>query len=1442
MILLLVFGVLIVLSIPSVQSSLAQSLTKKINKDFGVDVRIKRLGLNWKGAIDLREVLILDHHQDTLIHASKMSTNILSLTDIEAGRWAFGRLSLEDALLRIITYKEEPIHSLDHFLAQFPASPEQAQDQDPFVLLIGGLRLENTCIEIQDLNPESLQDLGFNHVFLSAQDFRISGPELGAKINSMGFDSNFGLYVAKLSGDYYYDATTMGIAHMNLITPQLSDLRGDLSLSFPQGMSDFSDKVYLELDLEEGSVFATSDINNWYDAFDQGGFIGLSGGLHGTLNNLSWSQARLQYRQSLLQGEVKLKNMLNEAPFYLGIKEMRLTSRRDDLIDFMPQDLGPNLPASLKRLGKTTMVGALALQGDVLTFEGTLGSALGRLEANFELGNLGRAEHAFYTASIETKGFQIGRLIGDKTIGGVSGSIQLKGRGFSPEQLNTQITGAFDGVQYLGYTYRNIDVNADLIAPFQKWSWSIADEFLQSSGSLSSEENNNQIRLELDAAVGFADLHTLGIVQRDSVAEFSGSFQAKAFGSSYEELSGSLVLANTFYQTQERYYFFEDLALNLDNGPDQKSLSIDSPDVIKGNLSGQFTWSELPVLFENAIGATYINYVPKPVTPNQKVAYDFEIYHKIVDLFLPQLQLGTDTRIKGLVTNELDEFKLDFSAPELLLMGNYLGGVNILIDHDHKLYRSAISVDSIFTGSRYFNDLRWINGAPADTINTSISLKGGKKKQDNYELDLFQTKDSLGNAVIGLNPSLLSLGDQIWQFNKDNQPQTHRLTIGEDFSLNLSPLILSNKSETIALSGFRDAETALSLELDFDQVNIDHILPSIEDLKLAGMLNGRLQFKKIEENYFPSSSLTLSSFEVNEVPMGDLSVSITGNKDLTQYRINSTLNKDGNNKFKAMGAIDLDKDAPYLDMNLSLRDFDLKALSPLGRTVLSDISGFVDGRAKIQGRYSAPSVSGDLTLKSTKLRIPYLNIDLAVEDKARIAISNGVFAIPPTRLTDVKYDTQATLGGLVTHENFGNWALDLNMTTERFLALDTPAEESVLYYGTTFIDGGATIVGPADELVIDVTARTQKGTTFKIPISDVATVGDDSFIRFISPEEKTARINGTTFVPDEIKGLTVNFDLDINDQAEVEILVDPANNSKFKGRGTGLMFIEINTLGKFKMWGEFVVIQGNYDFKYGGIVDKTIDVVPGGRISWNGAADEAQLDLTAKYRVEDVNPSALLDNPSLNSTIDVEVLLNLTGQIMQPELDFQLDFPNVSSAVRDELNVKLNEREQRQLQAIYLAATGAFQGDGGQNIVGTLTERVNKLVADLLADSDSKFKILPTIGTRQVDLNAQLEYNVGVQISTQISERVLINGKVAVPVGGANDSAVAGDIQVQWLVNDDGSLRMNFFNRQADLQFIGEDQIFEQGAGASYTVDFSTFQELFFKLFGKRMDRDRLTQ
>jgi hypothetical protein len=204
----------------------------------------------------------------------------------------------------------------------------------------------------------------------------------------------------------------------------------------------------------------------------------------------------------------------------------------------------------------------------------------------------------------------------------------------------------------------------------------------------------------------------------------------------------------------------------------------------------------------------------------------------------------------------------------------------------------------------------------------------------------------------------------------------------------------------------------------------------------------------------------------------------------------------------------------------------------------------------------------------------------------------------------------------------------------------------------------------------------------------------------------------------------------------------------------------------------------------------------------------------------------------------VEVLVDLTGEILQPELNFRIQFPGVSSSVRSELDYLLQDKDKRQAQALYLVSTGSFQSDaalGTNAIASTLAERVNKLVADIFSDSDARFKVLPYYNPASRSLDQETSERYGLQFSGNFSERILINGSVAVPVGGSNDTSVAGDIRVQWLVNKDGSLTLNFFNRQAELQFFGEDQIYEQGGGVSYSVDFDTFQELMQKLFNKKV-------
>ena len=374
-------------------------------------------------------------------------------------------------------------------------------------------------------------------------------------------------------------------------------------------------------------------------------------------------------------------------------------------------------------------------------------------------------------------------------------------------------------------------------------------------------------------------------------------------------------------------------------------------------------------------------------------------------------------------------------------------------------------------------------------------------------------------------------------------------------------------------------------------------------------------------------------------------------------------------------------------------------------------------------------------------------------------------------------------------------------------------------------------------MVIDVTATTEEGTTFKIPLSDAETIGEDSFITFLSPKQKQAIISGDPFVSREIKGLSLNFDLDINNKAEVEVVVDKVNNSTLKGRGDGTLLIRINTLGKFQMWGEFTVIEGSYDFRYGGIIQKDIDVVGGGFIVWEGAPERARLNISAKYNL-DANPATLLDNPSVNRDIPVEVIVDLKGEIIQPDLNFNIGFPKVSSTVRSELEYKLQSQEQNQKQALFLLATGSFVNDNYQSsntFSGTLAQRVSGMVNDLFADEDGKFRVGLDYSAGNRTPNQETSDRLGITISTQISERLLINGKVGVPVGGSTDTTIAGDIEVQWLVNEDGSLRMKFFNREADLQFIGEDQTFEQGVGLTYSVNFDTFSELVNKLFHKKL-------
>ena len=79
-----------------------------------------------------------------------------------------------------------------------------------------------------------------------------------------------------------------------------------------------------------------------------------------------------------------------------------------------------------------------------------------------------------------------------------------------------------------------------------------------------------------------------------------------------------------------------------------------------------------------------------------------------------------------------------------------------------------------------------------------------------------------------------------------------------------------------------------------------------------------------------------------------------------------------------------------------------------------------------------------------------------------------------------------------------------------------------------------------------------------------------------------------------------------------------------------------------------------------------------------------------------------------------------------------------------------------------------------------------------------------------------------------------MNGRVGVPVGGVSETVVAGDVEVQILLNEEGTLSAKIFNRENEIQqFLADRQGYTQGVGLSYQVDFDSFKQLLRKILGK---------
>ena len=128
----------------------------------------------------------------------------------------------------------------------------------------------------------------------------------------------------------------------------------------------------------------------------------------------------------------------------------------------------------------------------------------------------------------------------------------------------------------------------------------------------------------------------------------------------------------------------------------------------------------------------------------------------------------------------------------------------------------------------------------------------------------------------------------------------------------------------------------------------------------------------------------------------------------------------------------------------------------------------------------------------------------------------------------------------------------------------------------------------------------RKGTSIKIPWAEDYGLADTSFIKFVQKKKinKTEQQNNNN--PYNFSGLQMNFELDVNNNAEIKVVIDKESGSFLSGQGAGNILMEIDTNGKFNMWGDFITYDGIYNFKNLSVIDKKFNLKQGGTIVWEG--------------------------------------------------------------------------------------------------------------------------------------------------------------------------------------------------------------------------------------------------
>ncbi len=1403
------------------QRAILEKASAYINTNFGAQVSISNLSFENIQNIALKQVLISDHHQDTLLFANHIT--IKPCLKSYFSDFKIDEINLNDAQLNIVKYKNEAAYNISMLIEKFSSNSSQSNSE-----------FEISRIKISSLN------------FL-LHDHNISNAFLPLELKKMNISSSLKLHsnrqvdvlIEQLNGVHALSEIkqlssklTITKEHLKLTQSKLQTTSSSVLIkAFNYNFKTNEIKAQVSNSTLFLSEFFSSILKQETHPIELDNFTFKKKGNVLKVKNLNASSGLITKLNT--SGELNLQSL------DFNLYSVKLQSNKNEIeqhVQLINRILKKEntfiLPKQTKNLGLINFNGRIQKTGSNVLALGKLNTALGQLDIE----NTFKYKHQYMALEglFKTKAFDLGELLQINDLGKVSSDLQMH---IEHDQKNSTalLKGVINGLDYRQYTYENILIDGQLSSEVFEGKASIDNKNVAAKFNGTYHFNDsvktNHFKLDVD----HANLKQLGFLTTDTAIVLKTKANIDVIGNNIDHLNGLFDFDEFVLQKNESILEIENLYIQASNSNDTP-LSFELSSNLgavkaKGSFSKQHIKHIKQLLLnpdkassQDSLESFELTVDLKQTKPLSRFVFNHLAFENQLHahLFFNQNQLLIESKIKDISYKSFDfkNIEADLSLPI------HQNDGFIKIDHiafeDRAISKNLISISS----DQQNIQLNMLNQIKNDFLNYNIT-------------SLVQIDSNAVHVDLDKNSSI-SIFEKAYQCSGSAlQALNHPHNLSSQFNI-----FSDQESADLKIQNEKDL---LSYDMKFKNFSIApiNLLTGKYEIDLKGKINGRLSAKNSEVLQLQADA-KISELYMNGIDLNILDIQSQFAPEKKGFDVTILLQESNlNESLYLTGSIYTDK---RLDLQVKSKTFRLENLNPFTRNIVTIHKGFSQISASIQGSLNTPNIKGSISINDAEIEVDYLKTRYKLSQGNVQILPDMIYADHQTILDD--QNQEALLNFTLLHQNFKNINFDVSlMSDQTFKVMQTLARDNNLFYGTAFVkDLNLDVSGYQNIINIEAQASSAENTIINFPISAQTYSSNAQFISF---ENSTSLSIDKKVLKKQKEDHVLNFELflDVKDNAQSKIIFDEQIGDVIKTTGNGDLSIKYSSNEDLSILGDYTIKKGEYLFTFQNVINKKFKIKPGSSIEWTGNPYKGLLDIQAVYNLRTSLGTILtdVDQSNINRRIPVECVLSIEKELLNPQVGFQIDFPTLSEIdpQKAAINSILNSQDEIRNQFFSLLMLNRFMAPENSSLIAESRLGANsssELLSNQLSNWVSKLSNDVDIGLNYRPGDEFVGDEIELELSTQLlNDRLTLEGNFGVSNSNGIDqqdqsqnSGLIGDVFIEYALNKEQNLSLKAYNKSNDFDLLQINNArYTQGVGIAYQKNFDKLKELFKNLFRK---------